>query len=100
MAKNMQPIAKRCKKLGIEPSVMGYNKKTTNRNSNGNMRRKKSEYCLQLNEKQKVKFIYGIMEKQFRRYYDQAAKKEGKEILRNAGNSVQKLIRQGCKEAW
>ena len=78
MAKNMQPIAKRCKKLGIEPSVMGYNKKTTNRNSNGNMRRKKSEYCLQLNEKQKVKFIYGIMEKQFRRYYDQAAKKEGK----------------------
>lgn len=64
MAKNMQPIAKRCKKLGIEPSVMGYNKKTTNRNSNGNMRRKKSEYCLQLNEKQKVKFIYGIMEKQ------------------------------------
>ena len=78
MAKNMQPIAKRCKKLGIEPSVMGYNKKTTNRNSNGNMRRKKSEYCLQLNEKQKVKFIYGIMEKQFRRYYDLAAKKEGK----------------------
>ena len=78
MAKNMQPIAKRCKKLGIEPSVMGYNKKTTNRNSNGNMRRKKREYCLQLNEKQKVKFIYGIMEKQFRRYYDQAAKKEGK----------------------
>lgn len=78
MAKNMQPIAKRCKKLGIEPSVMGYNKKTTNRNSNGNMRRKKSEYCLQLNEKQKVKFIYGIMEKQFRAYYEKAEKAEGK----------------------
>lgn len=46
MAKNMQPIAKRCKKLGIEPSVMGYNKKTTNRNSNGNMRRKEERILL------------------------------------------------------
>ena len=78
MAKNMQPIAKRCRTLGIEPSVMGYNKKTSNRNPNANSRRKKSEYSLQLTEKQKVKFIYGIMEKQFRHYYDQAAKAEGK----------------------
>ena len=78
MAKNMQPIAKRCRTLGIEPSVMGYNKKTANRNPNANSRRKKSEYSLQLTEKQKVKFIYGIMEKQFRHYYDQAAKAEGK----------------------
>ena len=61
MAKNMQPIAKRCHALGISPAVMGYAKKTTNRNPGGQMRKKKSEYALQLNEKQKVKFVYGIM---------------------------------------
>ena len=48
MAKNMQPIAKRCKALGISPAVMGYAKKTTNRNPGGQMRKKKSEYSLQL----------------------------------------------------
>ena len=63
MAKNMQPIAKRCRALGISPAVMGYSGKTSFRNPNGNSRRKKSEYSLQLTEKQKVKFIYGIMEK-------------------------------------
>lgn len=78
MAKNMQPIAKRCRTLGISPAVMGYSKKTSNRNPGGNMRRKKSEYSMQLTEKQKVKFIYGIMEKQFRAYYEKAEKKEGK----------------------
>ena len=65
MAKNMQPIAKRCKALGISPAVMGYAKKTTNRNPGSQMRKKKSEYAIQLNEKQKVKFVYGILEKQF-----------------------------------
>ncbi len=79
MAKNMQPIAKRCKALGISPAVMGYAKKTTNRNPGGNqMRRKKSEYATQLNEKQKVKFIYGILEKQFRAYYEKAFAMQGK----------------------
>lgn len=78
MAKNMQPIAKRCRTLGLSPAVMGYAKKTTNRNPNTNTRRKKSEYSLQLTEKQKVKFIYGIMEKQFRAYYEKAARAEGK----------------------
>lgn len=78
MAKNMQPIAKRCRALGISPAVMGYSKKTSNRNPNGNSRRKKSEYSMQLTEKQKVKFVYGIMEKQFRLYYDKATKAEGK----------------------
>ena len=78
MAKNMQPIAKRCRALGISPAVMGYSKKTSNRNPGGNMRRKKSEYSLQLTEKQKVKFIYGIMEKQFRMYYEKAEKSQGK----------------------
>ena len=78
MAKNMQPIAKRCKALGISPAVMGYAKKETNRNPGGQMRKKKSEYGIQLNEKQKVKFIYGILEKQFRSYYEHAAVAPGK----------------------
>ena len=78
MARNMQPIAKRCKALGISPAVMGYAKKETNRNPGGQMRRKKSEYGIQLNEKQKVKFIYGILEKQFRDYYEAAAAAPGK----------------------
>ncbi len=79
MARNMQPIAKRCKALGISPAVMGYNKKTTNRNPGGNqMRKKKSEYALQLTEKQKVKFVYGVLEKQFRMYYEKATRMHGK----------------------
>ncbi len=78
MAKNMQPIAKRCRALGISPAAMGYNKKESNRNPGSQMRRKKSEYALQLAEKQKVKFVYGIMEKQFRSYYEKAAKMPGK----------------------
>ena len=78
MARNMQPIAKRCKALGISPAVMGYANKETNRNPGGQMRKKKSEYAVQLNEKQKVKFIYGILEKQFRDYYEAAAAAPGK----------------------
>ena len=78
MARNRQPIAKRCRALGISPAVMGYSGKTSHRNPGGNSRRKKSEYSLQLTEKQKVKFIYGILEKQFRAYYEKAEKAEGK----------------------
>lgn len=78
MAKNMQPIAKRCKALGISPAVMGYAKKTTNRNPGGNnFRKKKSEYATQLQEKQKLKFIYGILEKQFATYFDIASRQQG-----------------------
>lgn len=75
MAKNMQPILKRCRTLGIEPGTMGVDKKS-NRNPKQN-RKKMSEYGLQLNEKQKVKFIYGVLEKQFRKYYVMATKKNG-----------------------
>ena len=78
MAKNMQPVAKRCKALGISPTVMGYSKKETKRNPGGQMRKKNSEYALQLAEKQKVKFVYGILEKQFRSYYDKASRMPGK----------------------
>ncbi len=75
MAKNMQPIMKRCKTLGIDPIVMGVSKKS-NRNQKPS-RRKQSEYAMQLNEKQKVKFIYGVQEKQFAKYYEKATKMEG-----------------------
>ncbi len=75
MAKNMQPVLKRCRTLGIEPGVMGVDKKS-NRNP-GPQRRKQSEYGLQLNEKQKAKFIYGVLEKQFRTYFVMAEKKAG-----------------------
>ena len=78
MAKNMQPIAKRCKTLGISPAVMGYAKKDTKRNPGGQMRKKRSEYATQMNEKQKVKFIYGILEKQFHSYYEAAVAAPGK----------------------
>lgn len=77
MARNMQPIAKRCKALGLSPAVMGYSKKVTNRNPKGQMRRKQSEYATQLNEKQKVKFVYGVQEKQFRAYYEKAERQSG-----------------------
>ena len=81
MAKNMQPIVKRCRALGISPAAMGYagkSKQESNRKPGGQMRKKKSEYALQLTEKQKVKFVYGIMEKQFRSYYEKAARMPGK----------------------
>ena len=78
MAKNREPIAKHAKALGVSPAVMGYNKKNTTRNSNSQVRRKKSEYATQLQEKQKVKFIYGVLEKQFRGYYEKAVRMPGK----------------------
>lgn len=75
MARNMQPILKRCRTLGISPSVMGIDK-SSNRNPKPN-KRKQSEYGRQLTEKQKVKFIYGMLEKQFARYYEMATKMPG-----------------------
>lgn len=76
MAKNTQPILKRCKTLGISPAVLGVSKET--KRTPKQSRRKQSEYALQLNEKQKVKFIYGVLETPFRRYYEKAEKMEGK----------------------
>ena len=77
MAKNREPIAKHAKALGISPATMGYYKKETTRNSNSQVRRKKSEYAMQLQEKQKVKFVYGVLEKQFHKYYLKAANMKG-----------------------
>lgn len=77
MAKNMQPVLKRCRTLGVSPAAMGYSK-TSNKNPGGQRRAKKSEYAMQLTEKQKVKFVYGILEKQFRSYYEKATRMSGK----------------------
>ena len=77
MARNIQPIAKRCKALGISPAELGYAKKTTNRNPKGQVRRKQSEYGRQLNEKQKVKFVYGVLERQFKNYFEMAERRPG-----------------------
>ena len=76
MAKNMQPVLKRCRTLGVSPAAMGYSK-TSNKNPGGQRRAKKSEYAMQLTEKQKVKFVYGMQEKQFRGYYEKASRAEG-----------------------
>ena len=90
MARNMQPIVKRCRALGISPAVMGYtgnSKRESNRNPGPQRKSKKSEYALQLNEKQKVKFIYGVLEKQFRSYYEKAARMKG-----NTGDELITLL--------
>ena len=80
MAKNTQPIVKRAKALGVTPASLGYTGKSkvdTIRNPKAQVRKKQSEYGMQLNEKQKVKFIYGVLEKQFRLYYKRAEKMPG-----------------------
>ncbi len=77
MAVNKQPIAKKCRSFDISPAVMGYGNKKSNRNPGGNRRRKVSEYGAQLQEKQKVKFVYGVLEKQFHRYYLKASNMKG-----------------------
>ena len=75
MARNTQPILKRCRTLGLDTQVLGIDK-SSNKNPKQS-RKKQSEYGLQLNEKQKVKFIYGVLEKQFRKYYVMATKRHG-----------------------
>ncbi len=75
MGKSTQTLLKRCKSLGINPVVMGYTKES--KRNQKDVRRKKSEYGIQLAEKQKVRFIYGVMEKQFHKYYVMATKKDG-----------------------
>ena len=90
MAKNMQPIVKRCRTLGISPAVMGYtgnSKRESNRNPGPQRRSKKSEYALQLTEKQKVKFIYGVLEKQVHSYYEKASRMKG-----NTGDELMTLL--------
>jgi len=90
MARNVQPIVKRCRALGISPAELGYtgaSKRDSIRNPGAQRRKKKSEYALQLNEKQKVKFVYGVMEKQIRMYYEKAVRMPGK-----TGENLLKLL--------
>ena len=78
MARDMVPVLKRCRSLDLDPIYLGIEKKSKKQPKN--TRRKVSEYGLQMREKQKAKFIYGVLEKQFRGYYAKAekmAKKEG-----------------------
>ena len=77
MAVSREPILKRCRYLGISPMVMGISKQS-NRNPGAGNRRKVSEYGMQLKEKQKLKFIYGVGEKQFFHLFEIASKMEGK----------------------
>ena len=86
MAKNTQPVLKRCRTLGVSPAAMGYSK-NSNRNPGGKRRTKKSEYGTQLTEKQKVKFVYGILEKQFRMLYEKAERMGG-----NTGENLLSLV--------
>lgn len=76
MARDLTPAIKRCRALGLEPSVMGITKKPSKRKP-ANTRGKVSEYGLQLREKQKVKFVYGVLERQFHNYYEKAIKMNG-----------------------
>lgn len=76
MARDRQPVLKRCRNLGLEPSILGVNKKS-NRNIRPNANRKLTEYGTQLREKQKVRFVYGVQEKQFYKLYEEATRKEG-----------------------
>ena len=75
MAVDRTPVLKRCRALDIDPIVMGINKKSNRQPKR--QRRQESEYGRQLREKQKAKFIYGVLEKQFRSYYEKALKFEG-----------------------
>jgi len=75
MAVNRVPVIKRCRALGIEPGVMGYDKKSNRKSAREG--KKVSEYGLQLREKQKAKFIYGVLEKPFRNYYEKADRMKG-----------------------
>ena len=75
MAVNRVPVLKRCRALGLEPSFLGYDKKSKRQNVRAG--KKVSEYGLQLREKQKAKFIYGVLEKPFRNYYEKADRMKG-----------------------
>ncbi|MCD8001857.1 MAG: 30S ribosomal protein S4 [Oscillospiraceae bacterium] len=63
--------------MGVSPAALGYSKKNTIRNPKGQVRRKQSEYGMQLQEKQKVKFIYGVLERQFKNYFEMASRRPG-----------------------
>ena len=86
MSRYREPVLKRCRYLGISPTVIGIDKES-NRKPAGNKHKKVSEYAIQLEEKQKLKFIYGVGEKQFRKYYTISYNKKG-----NTGELLLQLL--------
>lgn len=86
MSRYREPVLKRCRYLGISPTVIGIDKES-NRKPAGNKHKKVSEYAIQLKEKQKLKFIYGVGEKQFRKYYAISYNKKG-----NTGELLLQLL--------
>ena len=89
MAVNRTPVLKRCRALGLEPMYLGYDKKSNRTNPRAG--KKVSEYGLQLREKQKAKFIYGVLEKPFRNYYEKASRMKGM-----PGENLMQLLEIDC----
>ena len=85
MARDMVPVIKRCRSLGLEPANLGTDKKSKRQPARTG--RKKSEYGLQLTEKQKAKFIYGVLEKPFRNYFAKASQMKGQ-----TGENLMKML--------
>ena len=85
MAVNRVPVLKRCRSLGMDPIYLGINKKSNRQLKRSN--RKMSEYGLQLREKQKAKFIYGVLEKPFRNYFEKAQRMSGM-----TGDNLMKML--------
>ena len=85
MAVDRTPVLKRCRSLGLDPVFLGIDKKSTRQLKRAN--RKVSEYGLQLREKQKAKFIYGVLEKQFSNYFEEASRRQGQ-----AGENLLQLL--------
>ena len=75
MAVNRTPVLKRCRSLDLDPIFLGYDKRSKRQSLRSG--RKMSEYAIQLREKQKAKFIYGVLEKPFRNYYERADRMKG-----------------------
>ena len=100
MAINRTPVLKRCRQLGLDPAVLGYSsKKESNRQPK--RRRKESEYGMQLREKQKAKFVYGVLEKQFRGYFKRAKAMPGvtgDNLMQILESRLDKIGRASCRE--
>ena len=78
MARYREPVLKRCRYLGISPTVLGMDKESHRKQAGAKHNKKVSEYGVQLKEKQKLKFVYGVGERQFRKYFDMASNTKGK----------------------
>ena len=78
MARYREPVLKRCRYLGISPTILGMDKESHRKQAGAKHNKKVSEYAVQLKEKQKLKFVYGVGEKQFRKYFDMASNTKGK----------------------